>query len=117
MHKNFDFFKTNMPKSRKADYYLGCLDSSVFMDFNKNEHHQIYLRRISYDGFGCYNLDYNKNCVLDKENSKLFREELKAVQFDELIENQYIITDLVLKLIELNKSHLDNEPLEKYGFL
>ena len=34
MEQDFDFFKTQMPDSRKADFYLGCLDSSVFIDFN-----------------------------------------------------------------------------------
>lgn len=34
MNKDFDFFKTTMPDSTKADFYLGCLDGCVFLDFN-----------------------------------------------------------------------------------
>jgi hypothetical protein len=26
MKKDFGFFKTKMPETRKADFYLGCLD-------------------------------------------------------------------------------------------
>ena len=46
-----------MPESRKADYYLSCLDSSVFIDFNRSNENLISLVRISFDGYGCCNLD------------------------------------------------------------
>ena len=34
MKIDFDFFKTEMPESRKADFYLDYLDGCVFIDFN-----------------------------------------------------------------------------------
>ena len=53
MKQDFDFFKTSMPSTRKADYYLGGLDSSVFIDFNRTKENRISLVRISFDGYGC----------------------------------------------------------------
>lgn len=116
--KDFEFFKSEMNfKTRKSDFCLGGLDSSVFMDFDKDESHQIFLKRISFDGYGCYNLEYDKKRVLNREDSKLFIKELKSLEINEMFDNQEIITELVLKIIKLNQNDLDNEPLEKYGFL
>lgn len=47
--KDFGFFKTEMPSSRKADFYLGCLESCVFIDFNLTGNQLITLCRISFD--------------------------------------------------------------------
>lgn len=44
----FGFFKWTMPESRKADFYLGCLDDSVFLDFNYSTNKCINLCRISF---------------------------------------------------------------------
>ena len=52
MNQDFEFFKTTMPQTRKADYYLGCLDSCVFLDFNRSTDNGISLARISFDGYG-----------------------------------------------------------------
>ena len=68
MNRKFDFFGTTMPETRKADYYLGCLNSSVFIDFNKTNNNQICLVRISFDGFGCYNL-FGRVYLLDIQDS------------------------------------------------
>ena len=35
MNQEFKFFKTTMPQTRKAVYYLGCIHSSIFIDFNR----------------------------------------------------------------------------------
>ena len=43
MGQDFYFFKTTMPESRKADFYLGCLDGSVFIDFNYTPDKRISL--------------------------------------------------------------------------
>lgn len=73
--KNFDFFKTSMPYTRKADFYLGCLDGSVFIDFNRIGKDQISLVRISFYGYGCCNLD-KKTELLNQDESALFIEEI-----------------------------------------
>jgi|LakMenE18May11ns_1017448.scaffolds.fasta_scaffold5292828_1 hypothetical protein len=36
MEQQFDFFKTIMPEGRDADFYLGCLEGSVFIDWSQN---------------------------------------------------------------------------------
>ena len=52
MKKDFDFFKTEMPDSRKADFYLGYLDGSVFIDFNHNRQMKFYITKFDYHLFG-----------------------------------------------------------------
>lgn len=111
MNQEFEFFKTTMPNSRKADYFLGCLDSSVFIDFNRLSNGQISLVRISFDGYGCCNLD-NKTELLNKEESALLIKEL-----DNEALNQEVITALVKKAIEINAEHIWNDALEEYGLL
>jgi len=41
MNQDFDFFKTTMQKTRMTDFHLGCLDGSVFIDFNHTEENRI----------------------------------------------------------------------------
>ncbi len=108
---DFDFFKWTMPESRKADFYLGCLDGSVFLDFNLNADKRIQLCRISFDGYGCCNLDKDAKC-LDKQSSKDFINEIAK---DNL--NQEKITKLVLELIRLNKDNIWTDALEEYKLI
>ena len=56
MNVEIEFFITAMPNSRPADYYLGCLGGSVFMDFNNYKNERVQLKRISVDGYGCCDL-------------------------------------------------------------
>jgi len=111
MRQNFDFFKTIMPDSRKADYYLGCLEGSVFLDFNYTNENLIYLRRISFDGYGCCNIDNNAICL----DCKLSNDFLEEFTNDNL--NQKIIAKIVLELISLNKDNIWIDALEEYKFL
>lgn len=110
MNLEFKFFKTAMPKSRKADYQLGCLDSSVYIDFNRTVENRILLQRISFDGYGCCNLDEQAN-HLNTEDSQKFIEELKNEEL-----NQEIITKLVKEAIKLNQKHIWIDAIEEYGF-
>lgn len=111
MNRGFDFFKTTMPDSRKADYYLGCLDGSVFIDFNFTTDNLINLCRISFDGYGCCNLDCNVKC-LDEKLSKGFIEQINKDNFD-----QEKITKIVLELIQLNKDNIWTDALEEYNLI
>lgn len=111
MKQDFEFFKTKMPDSRKADFYLGCLDSSVFIDFNLTSEKLIRLCRISFDGYGCCNLDNNsKN--LDDKSSKDFIDEIDKDNLD-----QEKITRLVLELIQINKDNIWTDALEEYNLI
>ena len=108
MNKEFGFFITNMPKSRKADFYLGCLDGSIFIDFNKSIDNRINLCRISFDGFGCCNLGY-KAKSLNYQSSKVFIEEISKEHLD-----QEKIKKLVFELIRLNKDFIWEDAIEEY---
>jgi len=100
-----------MPKTRQADFYLGCLDSSVFIDFNRLENDQISLVRISFDGYGCCNLD-EKAKLLNKEDSELFIDELTKDPMD-----QKTITTLVKRAVKINEDHIWNDALEEYELI
>ncbi len=111
MEQRFDFFKTIMPASRKADFYLGCFDGSVFLDFNTMSDKRINLCRISFDGYGCCNLNNNAKC-LDEQLSKVFIEEIGKADLD-----QDIITKIVLELIRLNRDSIWTDALEEYNLI
>jgi len=100
-----------MPDSRKADFYLGCLDGSVFIDFNYTTDKRINLCRISFDGFGCCNLDNDAKC-LDDKSSNAFLEEVSKDNLD-----QETITKIVLELIRLNKDNIWKDALEQYNLI
>lgn len=111
MEKKFDFFKTTMPDSRKADFYLGCLDGCVFIDFNYTSDKRIYLCRISFDSYGCCNIKNNAKC-LDNQLSKQFVDEIEKDNLD-----QEKISEIVLELIRLNKDNIWAEALEEYKLI
>ncbi|MCE7992526.1 MAG: hypothetical protein HEP71_11115 [Roseivirga sp.] len=106
IHK-FDFFKTTMPETRKAGFYLGCLNSSVYIDFDLVKGNRISLKRISFDGYGCCELANPK--ALENEDSRRFIEEINK----ELL-NQYEIEKLIKKAIQLNEANIWAEALEEY---
>ena len=100
-----------MPNSRQADFYLGCLDGSVFLDFNCTTDKLIYLCRISFDGYGCCNIQNDAKC-LDDQLSKVFMDEIVKENLD-----QKKITQLVIELIRLNKDNLWTDALEEYNLI
>ena len=109
--RDFDFFKTTMPDIRKADFYLGCFDGSVFLDFNYTTDKRIDLCRISFDGYGCCDLDNNAK-YLDDQSSKDFIDEIEKEHLD-----QEKVTKIVLELIRLNKDNIWADALEEYKFI
>lgn len=108
MDNKFNFFKASMPTSRKADFYLGCIDSCVFLDFDLINK-RVFLTRISFDSYGCCNLD-GSNCLDENLSAKFIEEMTKDVLDQEKIKY------FVLKLITLNKSKIWADALENYGF-
>lgn len=111
MTEDFGFFKTEMPASRKADFYLGCLDGSVFIDFNISKEGQISLCRISFDGYGCCNLTESKK-LLNFELSERFIEEIKKERID-----QKKLAPIVKAIIKLNQEHIWTDALKEYNLI
>ena len=109
--KDLEFFKTTMPKTRSADFHLGCLDGSVYIDFNKTENGQVSLVRISFDGYGCCDIEKEVE-LLDDGDSELF---IKEINKENL--NQEVITALVKKSIVVNTKHIWKDALKKYGLM
>jgi hypothetical protein len=102
------FSITTMPPTRPADYYLCYLDGCVFMDFNKNQTNQIQLVRISFDGYGCCNV---QNAIpMDPNDAKAFTAMMKAQTLD-----QSLLLTIIKKTIAANKDLIWEDALAKYG--
>ena len=111
MKQDYGFFKTTMPDSRKADFYLGCLDGCVFIDFNYTAEKCINLCRISFDGYGCCYLDVKAKCI----NEQLSKDFVEIISKENL--DQEKITKIVLELIRLNKDNIWIDALEEYNLI
>lgn len=111
MSDDLDFFITAMPPSRPADYYLGCLDGSIFMDFNKDENECIYLKRISFDGYGCCSLS-DQVIPMDGVDSQAFKE-----IFEAQLSDQPRLTSIIKKTIASNRKLIWEGALENYGLV
>jgi len=95
-----------MPDTRIADYYLGCLDGSVFIDFNSDANNQIL-----FDGYGYCKLKKIEN-KLNQTDSELFRNEMSKAEL-----NQDNLEILILKLIELNRAQIWIDALKEYELI
>lgn len=104
------FYLCDMPDSRPAEYCLGCYDGSCFIDFNI-QNGLVFLERISFDGFGCFEIS-NPDITLSLEESEVFQEEMKKNNF-----SQKVIRPLVLKLINLNKDLICADVFDQYPLL
>lgn len=104
----FDFFIASMPASRPADYYLGCLDGSVFIDFDSLDNGRILLKRISFDGYGCCEIK-NKAVPMDEIDSAAFKE-IIAAEFPD----QLRLTEIVKKTIAINRGLIWEDALNEY---
>lgn len=94
-----------------AGFYLGGLDGRVFIDFNYTTVKRINLCRISFDGYGCCNIDDNAQCS-DSQSSKEFLDEMGNENLE-----QEKITKVVLELIRLNKDNIWTDALEEYELI
>lgn len=98
-----------MPDTRLADYYLGCLEGSVFMDFDNCEDKRIRLKRISFDGYGCCDLK-DQAIPLDEVDSRAFKEIIEA-----RLSDQSRLTTIVKKTILSNRKLIWEDALNEYG--
>ena len=100
-----------MPDTRKADIYLGCLDGSVYIEFNLTSDNLISLCRISFDGYGCCDITDTQN-LLDFDLSNKFLEEIEKDKLD-----QDKLTPLIKEIIKINKEHIWTDALEEYNLI
>jgi len=111
MNIELHFFKTLMPESRKADFYLGCLDGAVFMDFNISSDNIISLVRISFDGYGCCTLDGHAKCLTITDSQEFLNEIEKEILHQERM------AFLIKEIIKINQDLIWKDALEEYGLL
>lgn len=107
---HYGFFKTTMPETRKADFYLGCFDGSVIIDFNLNSNNQVYLQRISFDRYGFCGVKNSK--TLDDCKSLKFVKEMNKEIID-----QKTIEQLVKRLIMINSEQIWTDALREYEII
>lgn len=108
MPNEIEFFTTDMPTTRPADYYLGCCDGSVYMDFVNCGQEQIRLKRISFDGYGCCDLN-DEAIPLSQHDSQNFKEIIAANLSD-----QTRLASIVRKTILENRKLIWKDALLEY---
>jgi hypothetical protein len=108
MEDELEFFITTMPDSRPADYYLGCYNGMVYLDFDNCEKECICLIRISFDGYGCCNLE--ETIPMNEIDSRIFKELIKAPLSD-----QRTLISIVKKTILNNRKFIWKDALDRYG--
>lgn len=102
-------------ETRIADFYIGVDDGSVFIDFNKNEQNLIYIKGISFDGYGYCHLD-DKVIPMNEANSQRFQEILNENNLQDK-DIQKEIQTMIIKNISENKSRIWEDALEEYDLL
>lgn len=108
MKEELQFFVTTMPDTRPADYYLGCLEGSVYMDFDNGRDGRVRLTRISFDGYGCCNLR-DDAIPMSEADSRTFREIIQAPPLD-----QFRLAAIVRKTISTNRTLIWEDALREY---
>lgn len=101
-----------MPQSRKADFYLGCLDGQVYIDFDLNKESRVKLKRISFDNYGSCNPDSSKIYPMNINESKLFITMLESDKLD-----QDLLSSIILKTLNQNIDYLWKDVLIEYKFI
>lgn len=102
---------SSMPNSRPADSYISYADGSVFMDFG-HEYDIVRLVRISFDGYGCCDLDRDTIIPMNSQDSSEFLSMYSAWTLD-----QSKMRDILRRTIEDNKSSIWNDALREYHLL
>jgi hypothetical protein len=109
MNDDLELFITVMPDTRAADYHLGCIGGSVFLDFDNYEDERICLKRISFDGYGC----------CDLKDQAIPMSEVDSLAFKKIIEarlsDKSRLTTIITKTIQNNKNLIWEEALIEYG--
>lgn len=108
INDKLNFFITAMPDTRPADYYLGCLEGSVFMDFDNHNNESIQLKRISFDGYGCCDLK-DKAIPMNEVDSLAFKKIIETKLSD-----QSRLTTIVKKTILSNRKLIWEDALNEY---
>lgn len=88
---------TTMPASRPSNYCLSYFDDSVFLDFDNNQEDNVFLKRISFDGYGCCTLG-TIIVPLNEQDSKLFKEIIETG-----LKDQKTLMGIIKKAIALNR--------------
>ncbi len=97
--------------SRPCDYCLALQDDSVFADFSLDEEGRVYLRRISYAGFGC-NGGIRKVGKMNLADSQIF---VRAVQSNEV--NNSAMHAVLVSYFSLNSRILWADALEEHALI
>lgn len=111
MSDNLLYRNSYQDTERKADYSISYMNDSVFIDFINLPNELVCLVRISFDGYGCCNLN-SKAIPLNKIDSKDFK---LLFYEDEL--NQAKLFEIIKKAIVSNKDNLWIDALLEYNLI
>ena len=84
-------------ETRPCDYCFSLQDGSVFADFNTDKNQCLYLIRISFDGYGCCEVNSNRKKI-NKEQSQLLIKEFRSFRSSIILMDYFNkISDLLWK--------------------
>jgi hypothetical protein len=86
-------------------------DDSVFADFDVDDEGHIFLLRISFDGYGCYDTA-EEATRMDPTDSRLFIHLIEAGN----VESEDLAA-VLFEYLKLNKDVIGNEPLVEHSLL
>lgn len=104
---------SSIKSSRPCEFALALQDDCVFADFDIDDNGQIYLLRISFDGYGCCNPDWTK--APPKINAELSSKIITAIHLNDL-ESQDV-QDTLKSYFNCCKTSIWEEALIEYDLL
>ena len=80
-------------KNRPCSYCLSLQGGSVFADFNIDKNECLYLVRISFDGYGCCQIQADNNLKkIKREDSQFLIKEIETNGFQSLKPSEILIS-------------------------
>lgn len=100
-------------ETRPCHYCLALQDDSVFADFDINENENLFLVRISFDGYGCCHP--SSKIRIGEINKKQSKRLIKLIESEEFKTTE--ASEIISNYLTENKSALWEDALIKHGLI
>src|SRR5690349_7625704 len=95
--------------SRPCSFCLSLQEGSVFADFDLDESGTVFLRRISFDGYGCCSLGDTVR-TMNADDSRLLKDAVARGDFESTG-----VDDVLLRCFKENQDLIWGDALEEHG--
>ena len=101
--------------SRPADYYF-CVGDCAFIDFI-NHGDAVCLRRISFDGYCCCDVETVQAIALDAHDSAAIKRIWQHYAFEETVSEPELFKQIVKRTLTANRHLLWEDALAEYDLI